>query len=363
MNSCDANAYYLLPTPSARQALRSALMAMHLLPGEIAASRHGLEALRANLARQPDAVGVIDLQAMLPAMPDVLQLSRWLVEPELRQRIILSRHDHGPVWDSLRDWTRALGFRDLVAHVDTDSLVAESQPLLEHVAVCTGAGLLSQDRLKQYFSAMQARADGESSRGLIRALTGCAAETLCLDLASHAGVRDRRHNLTTYPSCFAGGDAVTWMASQFALSRVRCVQVGQALQSLALLHHVVHEKPFADANYFYRLALCGAGERIPLQMVLERLIAVNGVKVQDRLYHGRTFEACFVGAEAIDCLNTHYGLRRHECETLLNRLHGFGLIEHVTKAHPVRDGNFFYRFADSLMGDRLQSRTHSAATT
>ena len=349
----DASAYYLLPSSNSRHTLRSAVMAMNLLPREIAPGQQGMQQLRDDLARQPAAIAIIDLQALAPVIPDVLELTRFFADPQLRCRIVLSRHDSGPVWDSQRDWMRALGFCDLVAQIETRSLLAESQVLLEHVAVCTGAGLVSQDRLRQYFSAMQAQPDTASPRGLIRTLTGLSAESLCCDLAASAIVQDRRHKLSTYPACLVGSEAVTWMAGQFAISRDQCVAIGLAMQSLALLHHVVHEKPFADKHLFFRATRSVAADRIRPQALLDCLTAPNGVKVQDRPYHGRTYESCFVGSEIVDLVHARFGMRRHDCEVALNRLHGFGLIEHVAKAHPVRDGNFFYRFADSLLtGER-----------
>ena len=105
---------------------------------------------------------IIDLQALAPVMPDVLELTRFFADPQLRRRIVLSRHDSGPVWDSQRDWMRALGFCDLV---------------------------------------------------------GLSAESLCCDLAASAIVQDRRHKLSAYPACLVGSEAVTWMAGQFAISR------------------------------------------------------------------------------------------------------------------------------------------------
>ena len=60
-----------------------------------------------------------------------------------------------------------------------------------------------------------------------------------------------------------------------------------------------------------------------------------------------------MGAQAVQWLAKRLKLRAHEAEILLNRLMRFGLIEHVTGDHPVRDGNFFYRFAGlEPMADR-----------
>ena len=71
----------------------------------------------------------------------------------------------------------------------------------------------------------------------------------------------------------------------------------------------------------------------------------TGVAGTDRV---RTYPACFDGSEAVDALEVAFGPPRHACEMMLNRLHGYGLIEHVTQDHPVRNGNFFYRFTYSM---------------
>ena len=67
----------------------------------------------------------------------------------------------------------------------------------------------------------------------------------------------------------------------------------------------------------------------------------TGVASTDRV---RTYPACFIGSEAVDTLQVAFQLPRHACEMVLKRLHGYGLIEHVTQEHPVHDGNFSYRF-------------------
>jgi hypothetical protein len=57
---------------------------------------------------------------------------------------------------------------------------------------------------------------------------------------------------------------------------------------------------------------------------------------------------CWVGKQAVDWLQTHKKLPRYEAENLLNRAMSFGLIEHVTREHRVKDGNYFYRFCPPI---------------
>jgi hypothetical protein len=283
---------------------------------------------------------------MQPAVPHVLALAAFLGAASVSRRVTLLRCVDGPVWECERQWVRGLGFADLLTDLDPVGLASAPMPLLAKIAADTGAKLIDAKALARYFSAMQVRADAESPRGFIRALTGLDAEALALSLVSNVKALDRVHNLTTYPACFLGSDAVTWMAAHHRVSRDKAVRLGRALHALRLLGHVVHEHGFEDAGYFYRAAVSTAADRLHPGVVLQAMRAAGGVSVKDRSYHLRSYPACFVGAEAVTWLHARYRVARHDAEILLNRLHGFGLIRHVTNAHPVRDGDFFYRFVD-----------------
>jgi hypothetical protein len=339
------NALCLLPPAGGQAAVRAALMAMNVLPSDVSPDRAGLQQLRTTLGQQAHAVAIVDIAAMKPALAHLLALAAFIQDPLVRKRVILTRHADGPVWDSERNWVKGLGFADLVAGLDASSLVAESRRLLIQVAAITGADAISADTLNRYFSAMQVRPDTQTPRGLIRKATGLSAEALATALASSAKALSRVHHLTAYPACFIGAEAVSWLASQYSMTRQKAVALGQALQALALTHHVVHEQPFSDGNFFYRTTVSSAADRLHPGAVLQSMTLASGVPVQDRSYRASNYPACFVGAQAVDWVHTHHKVRRHDAEIFLNRLHGFGLIHHVAHAHPVRDGHFFYRFA------------------
>ena len=336
--------YIVAPGPAAR-AVRAALMTMNVLPREATGNAAGMRGLQAQLLANPDWLAIVDLHALLPrSVGNPLALVALLSDNAIRAQVVLARGNSGPVWHVDRTWVRRLGFCDLVADLDSAALLGEAAVVLEHVATHTGAGLVSAPKLRQYFSAMQVRPDSDGVRGVIRGLTQQTAEKVCQALASGVASADRVHNVTSYPACFVASQAVDWLCRHYRLPRLQAVVLGQALQSLGLLSHVVHEQVFADAMLFFRANTLAEDGQLAPDAVLKKLNAANGVVVRDRSYRVRNYPACFVGSEAVDVLQGAFGLPRHVCEMVLNRLHGYGLIEHVTLDHPVRDGNFFYRF-------------------
>jgi Domain found in Dishevelled, Egl-10, and Pleckstrin (DEP) len=331
-----------MPPGEARNAVRAALMAMNVVPQDILPSRTELGQL-GNLLQDAHTVAIIDLAGARHAAAHAMALAALLPSPEVRQRTLLTRADHG-LWAADRAWVQAQGFADLAAQLDAVSLGSESAHLLDWVARMTGAQPLVGDALARYFSAMQIKPDASSPRGLIRKATGLSAEALCGALASNVKALNRSYHLKSYPSCFVGTEAVAWLVKQYTLPTDKAIALGAALQTLGMLHHVAHEHAFANEAFFYRTAVSTAVDRINPGALLRQLSSKAGVEVRDRLYHGKTYAQCFIGSEAVDWVHTTQKIARHDAEIALNRLHGFNLIEHVTREHPVRDGLFFYRF-------------------
>lgn len=332
-----------MPAGEVRAAVRAALMAMNVVPQDILPSRAELEQLAQRLQADPHCVAIIDLAGVQHAAAHIVALAALLPSPLVRQRTLLARPLRG-LWAADRAWAQALGFADLVAQLDPVSLGAESHHALNWVAHLTGAKPLQGDTLARYFSAMQIKPDAASARGLVRKATGLSAEALCAALASNVKALNRLYHFHSYPSCFVGTEAVAWLAKQYAVPLDKAVALGVALQSLGLLHHVAHAHAFANEAYFYRTDVSTAAERTSPGELLRMLSSPEGVEVRDRLYHGKTYDRCFIGSEAVDWVSKAQKIARYEAEMVLNRLHGFHLIEHVTHDHPVRDGLFFYRF-------------------
>jgi hypothetical protein len=332
-----------MPPGDARNAVRAAMMAMNVLPQDILPSRSELDKLARILHTDSHAVAIIDVVGVQSAAPHLLALAALLPQRDVRQRIALTRPQRG-LWRSESVWVQELGFALITAQLDAQGLSSEAHSLLGWVAAQTGAAPIQSSTLTSYFSAMQIKPDAASPRGLIRKTTGLTAEALCTELASNVKALNRVYRLKSYPSCFIGTEAVAWLAKQYAVPKALALQLGGALQSLGMLHHVAHEHAFADEAFFYRTTVSTDVERLNLGTVHRLLTAKTGVEVRDRLYHGKTYPACFVGSEAVDWLHQTQKLNRHDAENLLNRLLGFNLIEHVAQEHPVRDGLFFYRF-------------------
>jgi len=63
---------------------------------------------------------------------------------------------------------------------------------------------------------------------------------------------DRRWRLMTYPCCFVGSEAVSWMEANLKVSREEAVRIGQRLLEAGILQHVTQSELFTDAHFFYR---------------------------------------------------------------------------------------------------------------
>ncbi len=335
-------AFICMPSGPARNAVRAAMMAMNVLPHDLLPSSADLQQLGTLLLSQDNSFALIDLSFIQPTAAHMPALAS-MMATQARARIILTRSDTG-LWATDRAWAQELGFAGLFAQLDAAALTTESHDALDIVAQLTWTASISADTLHRHYSAMQTKPDTTSARGIIRKLTGLTAETLCSALASNVKSLDRTYHLKSYPSCFLGTEAVDWLTAQYTASRQQAVALGGALQTLGMLHHVAHEQAFADAPNFYRTAVSTAAELCKPSLVLRQLKSKGGVAVKDRTYLSKLYPQCFVGSEAVDWLCKFHKVKRHDAEIILNRLQNQDTIEHVTHEHPVRDGNFFYRF-------------------
>jgi Domain found in Dishevelled, Egl-10, and Pleckstrin (DEP) len=338
------NTYVLLALPhdAAHKSARALVMALGLIPEAVKDGADALPKITQQLQSQTQSAALVDLSSLPRGFKHIQDLAKRL-PPEVRQRVILFRHEQGPVWPSDQVWVKELGFAGLFAEVDAQAILADAE-LPNLLAQLTGRESLPGQKLSQYFAAMLAKPDPLTLRGLIRAQSGRSAESLAQVMASGVKAVDRMHRLTRYPACFLGTEAVQWLRSQFQCSSANAVHIGQALLSLGLLHHVVHEHGFENAEYFYRLDATANTSQTPLGLLLAQLQSPQGLIVKDRSYLGKLYPACWIGQEAVDWLSIKMRLPRHEAENLLNRLLSYGLVEHVMQAHRVKDANLFFRF-------------------
>jgi Domain found in Dishevelled, Egl-10, and Pleckstrin (DEP) len=331
-----------LPHESAHKYARALVMALGLIPERLGQDAHAMNTLVAHLQHDPRSAAMLDLGSLPDGVAHIIALTQRLPQA-LRSRVILFRHEQGPVWPSDQAWASDLGFAGLFAELDAQAMLTdEAVPQL--LARLTGQPLLPSSKLAQYFAAMLAKPDPLTLRGLIRAQCGRSAESLAQVMASGVKATDHSYRLKSYPACFLGTDAVGWLRGQFKCSSASAVQMGQALLSLGLMHHVVHEHAFENQPFYYRLDATSHTSDTHLGQLLEQLKARKGLEVKDRSYLGRKYPACWVGKEAVTWLSEKQKQQRHEAENLLNRLLGYGLIEHVLQAHRIKDDHLYYRF-------------------
>jgi hypothetical protein len=332
-----------LPNGHPRLAINACLVAMGIEAQEVLPSKTELATLVHVLQSQPQTVAIVDLGYARHACANIVALKELLRDPAALQRIALTRTDRS-VWPVDRVWAEDLGFAGIYPELSATSLQSESSTILDWSANVTGVAPIKQEALKKYFDTNEIKADDSSPRGMILHTTMLTAEAFCTELAKQMITEDRTHNMTTYPSCFLASEAVAWISKKYVVSRDRATQMGLALQGLGMLHHVAHEQEFTNGPFFFRTEITAATQSMKLGSVLNLLTSPTGVLVRDRNYLGTNYESCFVGSQAIDWLHINLKLSRLDAEIILNRLHGFGLIEHVTREHPVLDGDYFYRF-------------------
>ncbi len=333
-----------LPPVAGHSALRAGLMAMSVPPTVLPRERRERERLLERLTGNPATVAFIDIS---PDRTDALKLGEveaLLPERPMRARVHLTRLAGGHVSEADRHWVRALGFADLVPEFDALDCEGQLRSTLDAVATALSRPVLPSVELARYARVMNAETDRTSPRAVIRALTGLSAEALATLLAGSLAIEDRAYRLQTYPRCFVGSQAVAWMSRHLHRSTAEAVALGQALGALGLLVHVAHDHPFLDDHLFYRLAWSEGTAGPRLGTLLDTLRGPGGVRMATRAYLGRSHENCWIGSEAADSLAAHHGLGRLEAWLALHRLMQFGLIEHVTRARPFIDGDYYYRF-------------------
>ncbi len=71
----------------------------------------------------------------------------------------------------------------------------------------------------------------------------------------------------------------------------------------------------------------------------------GGLDIRDRMFHLRTYHACFVGREAVDWMVRHANITRAEAVSQGRRLIGLGLMTHVVNEHDFADAELYYRLA------------------
>jgi len=237
-------------------------------------------------------------------------------------------------------------------------------------------------------------ADRASSDGHDDITTRSSSSTMDLremvDLFEHGvPVKDRKWHARTYPKCFVGKEAVSFMVKAgMATSREDAVKLGRRLcNEYNLFEHVCREHEFKDGYLFYRFvgkrkrfvpiidecaatlvlneALMGmdgdddddddrsstsatstSGDELhDLKKVAKAL--ESGLEVKDRKWHLRTYADCFIGADAVDFLiiNGYVRTRADSIKLLRKVAKTLNLFQHVTGDHLLEDDLLYYRFS------------------
>jgi len=332
-----------LPEGAARSALRAGLMAIRVLPVPLPAAGADRQALLAALGTGAPTVAFIDIAPDLAAPPRWSACLRELPDPALRSRTFLTRLGCGHVHSAERRWAQQLGFVDVISDLRAAEGTGTLAALLERTAGLLGLDRVDRDEIARYLRVLNSAQDARAPRALIRRHTGLGAEALALQLTQLLDVKDRRWRLREFAQCFVGREAVDTISRRYACRREEAVAVGQALVELGLVFHVVHEHPFRDDDLFYRLAWAEDLDRVDLGLVHGTLLDRARVPVMDRAWHGRTYNGCWVGEQAVGATAAAHGLSRVHASLVLQRLMNLGLFEHVVQERPLIDGEFFYR--------------------
>lgn len=101
------------------------------------------------------------------------------------------------------------------------------------------------------------------------------------DFRGNVDVRDRKHLLIKYKTCFIGNEAVDWLIkTKHVKSRDEGVKLGNCLFKMGVFLHVRDDHKFEDAHLFYRFADRAIPELLP-EWRTERgiaLVAHNNMK-------------------------------------------------------------------------------------
>lgn len=247
-------------------------------------------------------------------------------------------------------WALECGANAVVGRIVHRRLKATTAPLL------TAAGSAWQeDRIAHYATALLGRPDAgppdtSDADSASASAIGADLDALARELAAGAvRVEDRRWRTTTYPQCFVGKEATSWLSQRLSVARPSAEQVGRALQARGALYHVVGEQPFRDGNFFYRCALPSAREMsIPFDTALAALTGPQGPAVADRSWRGLSFPRSFVGSDAAQALATTFRLDFRQAVCMGRAMLELHVFRHVADEHDFFGTGFYYRFAHDM---------------
>ena len=84
--------------------------------------------------------------------------------------------------------------------------------------------------------------------------------------------------------------------------------------------------------------------REQIDLIIDQIKEINGIKIKDRWYHARLYRKCFIGCEAVKWLISNHNLSRKEALKLGQILIQEKIFHHVHDEHDFEDDYLFYRF-------------------
>ncbi|MFH1819562.1 MAG: hypothetical protein ABIK82_22240 [Pseudomonadota bacterium] len=323
--------------PKLRSLLRAALTSQGLTPLDIKPEHlFPKAAAPAGVAPEPGSVLLLDLATEAIAPYRAAEAIRRVRALPWQPRVLAIAGTDRTVWTNEAAWAKGLSGYTLLPRL-TNSAAAFLATLLKELDL----GEVDMRRLDTHLRVMLNAGEDHAPEALVRRLSGGSAQDLAAALLAGGNVADRRYHLKKYPECMVGRDAVGWMSRRYGTSREDAVLLGEALLRSGHLHHVVKEQPFADAEFFYRVATQGRFDAIPLDAATAFLRGAAGL-IADRAWRGVNFLQCMVGSEAVDALAAQFRLTRAEATVLGQSLLDLGLLRHVADEHPFVDANLFY---------------------
>ncbi|MEL6495853.1 MAG: hypothetical protein AAFQ41_12155 [Cyanobacteria bacterium J06623_7] len=165
-------------------------------------------------------------------------------------------------------------------------------------------------------------------------------------------VKDRQHNLSTYPQCFIGSELVDWLMTHRELLEAEAIALGQNLLEHDLISHVLRDHDFKNEFLFYQfqdastpeLPTLSLGEATALAQELQK----NGkLTIKNRRHRLNSYKQCFIGSELVDCLVTNHNASVAEAIAMGQSLSSHNLIAHVHHEHDFKNEFLFYQFQNS----------------
>lgn len=162
-----------------------------------------------------------------------------------------------------------------------------------------------------------------------------------------AEVRDRLHLLRAYPRCFVCRQALDWIVREQGLSRGEALRQARALLALGLVHHVMDEHDFEDAELFYRLSPSSSAQvtqAAPEVAEVKRALhsAVN-IPWRDHCRGLLRHRQCTTGSVLVTWIAQHFGAPRATAAQWAAQAMRQGALRHVFDDQPFRDDCTLFR--------------------